>query len=147
MKPQEHIDRQPEATEEWCDLLGFKRLYQASNLGRIRRLPRPGTLDVRLSYIRILEPDYAGHYLWVWLRDHDHQRHRLRVDRLVISCFAGMPYEVHDVGYRNGNRRDCRLENLVRLNTRTRFGPYSRENRREIIISSRASGAPNSLLA
>jgi hypothetical protein len=119
-------------TEEWRDLPGFDRLYQVSNLGRIKRLPRPGTRDRRLDHVLILEPDYAGHYLRVWLRDGDHRRRRQRVDRLVISGFAGMPYEVHDVEYRNGNKRDCRLENLVRLNTRTVFGP-TRSRRSSLI--------------
>lgn len=92
-------------------------------MGRVLRLPRPGTLDLRLDYPLILEPNYAGHYLWVWLRDHDHQRRRLRVDRLVVCSFSDQPYGVFDVVHLDRDNRNCRLENLVRLNRRTVLGP------------------------
>jgi hypothetical protein len=117
------ISKAPVTLEYWCDLVTHKGLYRASNFGRIKRLGRDDTLDIRCSYDFILLPRFNGSHRWVFLRDHQRGRRNYRVDRLVLSAFSGVPYYVHDVQYLDGDRRNCRLENLVRLNTRTRLGP------------------------
>lgn len=122
----------PVTLEHWCELVTHKGLYVVSNLGRIKRLARDDTLDIRCSYDFILLPRFNGSHRWVFLRDHQRGRRNYRVDRLVLSAFSGVPYYVHDTQFLDGNRRNCRLENLVRLNTRTRLGP---PNDRCVVIS------------
>ena len=117
--------------EVWAAIPGFVGRYRVSNMGRVLRLPRADTHDVRLWRPLLIEPSYSGGYFRVFLRDGRDRRRQYRVDRLVLSAFSGRPLAVYDVAYANGDRFDLRLENLKRLNTITVLGPP--HSRRRII--------------
>ncbi len=127
------VPRQPPEPdlERWAAVPSFRKRYCVSDWGRVLRLADPGSLDPRLQWPLLLKPTFSGGYFWVFLRSGDGQRRQYRVDRLALSAFADRPLAVFDVGYRNGDRRDLRLENLERLNTITVLGPPG--TRRQII--------------
>lgn len=126
-----HFSDSPSSGEVWAAIPGFVGRYRVSNIGRVLRLPRADTVDVRLWRPLLIEPSFSGGYFRVFLRDRNDLRRQYRIDRLMLSAFSGRPLAVHDVAYINGDRFDLRLENLKRLNRRTVFGPV--HSRRSII--------------
>lgn len=114
--------------ERWATIPGFTHKYQVSDLGRVLRRESFDTPDVRLWYPLMLTPTYSGGYFRVFLRASSHRR-QYRIDRLMLCAFTGQPLAVFDVAYKNGDRRDLRLENLERLNTVTVLGPPSSRRR------------------
>jgi hypothetical protein len=128
-----HFSGAPSNGEVWAAIPGFVGYYRVSNIGRVLRLPRTDTPDVRLWRPLLIEPSFSGGYFRVFLRDRNDLRRQYRIDRLMLSAFSGRPLTVHDVAYINGDRCDLRLENLKRLNTITVLGPP--RSRRKVIIS------------
>lgn len=128
-----HFSDSPSSGEVWAAIPGFVGRYRVSSVGRVLRLPRADTLDVRLWRPLLIERSFSGGYFRVFLRDERDRRRQYRVDRLVLSAFSGRRLAVHDVAYMNGDRFDLRLENLERLNTITVLGPPG--SRRKLIAS------------
>jgi hypothetical protein len=99
------------APEVWKAIPEFEGLYEASNLGRIRSLPRKtrtGSLGGR-----ILRGDISKHgYSRVTLsRDGKSTRHLLH--RLVLLAFIGSPSASHEARHLNGDNKDNRIANLA----------------------------------
>lgn len=101
--------KQTEITERWLPVAGYKGLYDVSDAGFVRSLPRQTKTGVLGG--KILTPcASAKGYLRVTLSREGEQR-RFLVHRLVLSAFAG----ISDLETRhlNGVRFDNRLENLA----------------------------------
>lgn len=99
-------------TEEWKEVVEFEGLYEVSNLGRIRCLPRH---RVRGG---ILTASAAGDgYRKVTLCDKDRHEHRY-VHDVVLTAFVGKRRVGQEAAHGNGTRHDNRLENL-RWDTRS----------------------------
>jgi len=99
--------------ETWKDIPGYEGLYQASNQGRIKSLPREWMTGRHKHKIEhgeiILKPskDKRG-YLRVTLQHNGRKFYLLH--RLVLQAFVGESNL--DCNHRNGIKSDNRLENL-----------------------------------
>jgi len=96
-------------TEIWKDVVGYEGLYQVSNLGNVKSLPRNGTVNNE----KILSPRNNGiGYLKVTLSNKSRSYKYVHI--LVAESFLG--YNVSKgticVDHLNNVRSDNRLENL-----------------------------------
>lgn len=95
--------------EIWKDIKGYEGLYQVSNLGRIKSLPR----DTNNQYKNglIMKPhNYLG-YLKIQLRKNGNYKW-FCVHRLVAMAFLKNYNSKLQVNHKNGNKDDNNLENL-----------------------------------
>lgn len=120
--------------EVWKSVLGFEGLYEVSDLGRVRSLPRLVTdkngKRTRLWKGKILNNICAQTgYHFVSLHRNAERETRQLVHRIVMSAFEPIdnPEEMI-VDHRNGKRNDNRLENLrwTTFDTNNRNTPYVR---------------------
>ena len=100
--------------EIWKDIEGYEGLYQVSNVGRVKSLPRLN-LCVDKTYIRkgkVLKglSDKNG-YLYVLLSKGGVQR-KFLIHRLVAKHFIQNPQNFPQVNHKNEIVDDNRLENL-----------------------------------
>ena len=105
--------------EIWKDVVGYEGLYQVSNLGRVRSLPREvSRFEKGRKYIldgRVLKYGH-GHgrcykYLLVCLCK-DQQRSMKRVNRLVAEAFIPNPDNLPMVNHKDENPSNNRVDNL-----------------------------------
>ena len=107
-------------SEEWRPVVGYEGLYEVSDLGRVRSLPkavvttaaRGGTPHVSFRRERIMKPAYRMGYAGVSLSKDG--RHRIwRVSRLVLFAFVGPPVGEATLScHRDGNQSDDNVANL-----------------------------------
>lgn len=107
------------AVEEWKDIEGFEGLYQVSNFGQVRSLPRiivcfskngtPYTLHVRG---RILSFRYTKGYAYAHLCDKDHHSRHFAVHRLVAAAFIPNPLHLPEVNHKDEHRSNNHVSNL-----------------------------------
>jgi hypothetical protein len=92
--------------EEWKSIPGYEGLYEASNLGEIRAVPRKGSNGRKLkAAVR------KDGYLQVSLRKHGKNKSHL-VHRLVAHSFISEEIGKHYVNHRDGNRLNNISSNL-----------------------------------
>lgn len=92
--------------ERWVPVRGYEGLYEVSDLGRVRSLPRPGTRGV------VLRPDVGGPgYPAVRLFRQGKKTH-LNVHSLVAVAFLGPRPAGGECRHLNGDQTDNRLVNL-----------------------------------
>ena len=99
--------------EIWKPVVGFEGLYEVSDQGRVRSLPRKGASGSRY---------YGGGYLkghalkwghiYVTLRRPGAKAYKNSVHRIVLEAFVGPCPEGMEGCHNNGNAGDNRLENL-----------------------------------
>lgn len=101
------------ANEEWRDVVGWEGLYQVSNLGRVKSLPRyHKTLYGYYTKERILTPVLGKRgYLIVGLFDRDKTRTR-PIHRLIAEAFIPNTEGKSCIDHVNTIRTDNRIENL-----------------------------------
>lgn len=102
------------SAEDWKPVVGYEGLYEVSNHGRVRSLPREvkfGT-SMRLSPQTILRPRTipSGHQTVSIYRDR--KRKTAKVHRLVLEAFVGPAPEGMECCHNNGIASDNRIENL-----------------------------------
>ena len=107
--------------EMWKQIPGYEGLYEAGDLGQIRRVPgthshaRHGESGSRFWPGRILKPRPAGlGYLAVNLSKEGIVK-SIKVHKLVLLAFQGKCEERLQANHKNGNKHDNRLENLERI--------------------------------
>jgi hypothetical protein len=92
--------------EVWKPIKGYEGLYEISNLGRIKSLPKPNYK----SKIKILKPPLNTYgYCYVTFFKDKHKYNYL-IHRLVLQAFIG--YSDMQCNHKNGIKTDNRLENL-----------------------------------
>jgi hypothetical protein len=93
--------------EIWKDVPEYEGLYQVSNLGRIKSLPRNGTRNSS----RILKPRVDLGYERVWLSKADVVKPH-KISRIVASVFILNPFNKPEVNHIDGNKSNNNVNNL-----------------------------------
>lgn len=100
--------------EFWKDVSGYEGLYQVSNLGRVKSLPR----TVRTRYgtgvrkEKILQGgSYPNGYVFVCLCKDGEKKMRM-IHRLVAEAFIPNPLNLPTVNHRDGNKQHNWVGNL-----------------------------------
>lgn len=94
-------------SEIWKDVVGYEGIYQVSNLGRVKSLPRNGTIKQE----RILKPHRVQGYLLAELFNRGAHKGK-RIHRLVAEAFIPNPDNKREVNHIDGDKHNNRVENL-----------------------------------
>lgn len=94
--------------EIWKDILEYEGLYQISNLGRVKSLPRKGVF--KQEKILKLERTKKG-YLRINLSKNNVSKKYL-VHKLVANSFISNPYNFPQVNHKDGNKQNNFVDNL-----------------------------------
>ena len=101
--------------EIWKDIDGYERMYQVSNMGRVKSLDRIVVTKTNISRLMkgkmlIIVPD-TNNYMKVLLSKEGKHRIYL-VHRLVAQAFIPNPENKTEIDHINTDRTDNRAENL-----------------------------------
>ena len=94
-----------EYTEIWKPVVNYEKLYEVSNFGRVRSLPRNTTSG------KILNPSKTESGLYVSLRNSGNDTRQL-VHRLVAIAFISNPENKPQINHIDGNRWNNFVGNL-----------------------------------
>ena len=105
--------------EQWRPIAGFEGLYEVSNLGRVRSLPRRvrcegngyRTQSGRIMRLRVLDGGYIG----LILTSHEGVASTFLVHRLVAEAFIPNPANKPEVHHKDNVRTHNRASNLAWL--------------------------------
>lgn len=100
--------------EIWLAVIAYEGLYEVSNLGRVRRMPKKvggrwGT--ARLNY-RVMKGSIYDGYRFVGLTKDSKPAQRAPVHRLVAEAFIGPRPESMEICHGDGNRMNNAVANL-----------------------------------
>lgn len=110
--------------ENWRDVVGYEGIYQVSNLGRVKSLPRAvfvkksnnHTYGSRINHTRvvdeiIMKQQNVRGYKKVCLSKNGFQK-PLYVHRIVMSSFVENPRGLPYVNHKDGDKHNNNLNNL-----------------------------------
>lgn len=106
--------------EEWKYIDGYEN-YMISNLGRVKSLPRNGTINEERMLKQYKDKDG---YMYVALRNESETKKK-KVHRLVAMAFLNATKDKNIINHKNHIRDDNRVENLEWCDT-TYNNRYSR---------------------
>lgn len=94
--------------EVWADIKGYEGLYQVSNLGRVKSLPRRGTYST--PHILTPSEDKSG-YLLIGLVKNSIRKTK-RIHRLVAEAFIDNPDKLAEINHIDENKHNNHVSNL-----------------------------------
>lgn len=100
-------------TEQWKDIKGYKGLYQVSNLGEVKRLGSVNDFNgksIKVEERIIALKDKDGYKSCQLAKDGTVKDHYVHC--LVAKAFVPNPKKETVVSFKDGNRENCRAENL-----------------------------------
>lgn len=97
------------ATEIWMPIPNYEGFYEASDMGRIKRIA--GSPFCREDRIVQAHPNIKTRYLHVVLTK-NRVKTNISVHRLVMLAFVGQKPDGKEINHINGVRQDNRLANL-----------------------------------
>lgn len=103
-----------EDVEIWKDIAGYEGLYQASNYGRIRSLPRYVNgrgVGMHRTGGRTLKGIKLGDYLGVQLSKENEVK-KTYIHRLIASTFIPNPKHLPEINHIDGNKHNNAVPNL-----------------------------------
>lgn len=125
--------------EIWKDIEGYEGLYQVSNLGRVKALPKY-CFNGKVNWLmkeHILKPlNMTKGYLYVCLYKNK-KYHRFFIHRLVASAFIPNIHNKSDIDHINTIKTDNRATNLRWAKTDNMNNPLTRKK-----ISKSKKGIP-----
>lgn len=96
--------------EVWKPIQGYEGLYEVSNMGRVKSLPK--MCGYRKSKERIIKPFINNYgYKLISLCKNNKQKH-FQVHRLVANAFIPNPHNKPQVDHINRNKQDNNCNNL-----------------------------------
>ena len=101
--------------EIWKSIKDYEGLYEVSNLGRVRSLPKDliNSKGVTRHWkMKLLSPKpYATGYVYVTLHNGD-KKDRFLVHRLVAVCFIENPNDLPCINHIDGIKTNNKVDNL-----------------------------------
>lgn len=105
--------------EVWKDIKGYEKLYQVSNLGRVKSLPkfhRTNKFYSSIGYMskeKILKPlKQSCNYLQVDLCDINGKRRKKYIHKLVAEAFIPNPNNYEYVNHKDEKKTNNKIDNL-----------------------------------
>ena len=96
--------------EIWKDIPNYEGLYQASNLGRIRSLPRKGTRTKEWHILKYNTKNQK-HYCHIGLCKNGKSK-TISLHRLIATTFIPNPNNLPQVNHKDGNKENNNVNNL-----------------------------------
>jgi len=97
--------------EQWRPIPGYEDHYEASDLGRVRSLPRSASNGRALAG-GVLRTHVNSHGYYSVVLHRDGRPKTLRVHRLVLTAFDRLPREGEVTRHLDGNQKNNRASNL-----------------------------------
>lgn len=97
--------------EIWKDIVGYEGLYQVSNMGGVKSLPKIDRLGRFHRGVLKSQVDNGNGYLLVNLK-HDGVQRMRSVHRLVAEAFIPNDHELPEVNHKDGNKKNNVIDNL-----------------------------------
>lgn len=95
--------------EIWKDIKGYEGLYQVSNLGRIKSLPK---YNCKYEKILKLHTNKRDGRQSIMLCKDSLTRKRMLVHRLVAITFIKNPLNLHEINHKDENPQNNSVDNL-----------------------------------
>ena len=95
--------------EIWKDIAGYEGLYQVSNLGNVRSLPRKGC-KIKCMYKMKFQLSTNGYYRVSLCKNSKHKKYF--VHRLVAETFIPNPNNYPQVNHKDENKLNNKINNL-----------------------------------
>lgn len=95
--------------EIWKDIPEYEGLYQVSNLGRIKSLPRKGTHTTKERIMNFTKSN-KGYFIAVLSKDY--KKKSFSVHRLVAQAFIPNPNNLPQVNHKDENKENNNINNL-----------------------------------
>lgn len=130
------LDKQQEI---WKDIIGYEGLYQVSNLGRVKSLPRLHKFvhGYYMTKEKILSPRRTGkqrEYLAVALQVNGKIK-QCKIHKLVAMNFIPNPYGYNEINHKDENKGNNKADNLEWCTRSYNFNYGSRiEKQRKALI-------------
>ena len=96
--------------EIWKDIKGYEGLYQVSNLGRVKSLPKVDSKYCKEKLLKSHTNKITGYSQIILCKDA--KRHCCYIHRLVAETFIANPNNKLEVNHISGIKEDNRVENL-----------------------------------
>lgn len=105
--------------EEWRKVVGFEGIYDVSNLGSVRRVGRAARNGngrgggAVIGRVRKPQKNRFGYPCLMLYKNGKHKG--MLLHRLVAQAFLGMAPKNKEVNHIDGDKKNCRVENLEYL--------------------------------